>query len=85
MQLDIESQPLGYYSFLFGHEGPNSLLSYLKSEGYAYELGAGGDHELWSYSSFMVDISLTKKGLENYEKVLEAVFEYANRISDAGP
>lgn len=70
---------------MFGHEGPNSLLSYLKSEGYAYELGAGGDHELWSYSSFMVDISLTKKGMENYEKVVEAVFDYAARISDAGP
>lgn len=77
MQEDIKSQPLGYYSHLFGHEGANSLLSYLKSEGYAYELAAGGDHELWSYSSFMVDISLTKKGLDNYEKVLEAVFDYA--------
>jgi insulysin len=50
---------LGYYSFLFGHEGENSLLSYLKSEGLANELSAGGDHELWSFSSFYVDISLT--------------------------
>ena len=85
MQLDIASQPLGYYSFLFGHEGPNSLLSYLKSEDLAYELSAGGDHELWSFSNFYVDISLTKKGLANYEKVVEAVFDYAQRIREKGP
>ena len=46
VQEDFRAQPLGYYSFLFGHEGENSLLSYLKSEGLANELGAGGDHEL---------------------------------------
>jgi insulysin len=85
VQKDIKAQPLGYYAFLFGHEGENSLLSYLKSEGLANELGAGGDHELWSFSNFYVDISLTKKGLENYEKVVEAVFEYAKKINLAGP
>ena len=64
VQKDFKSQPLGYYSFLFGHEGENSLLSYLKREGLANELGSGGDHELWSYSNFYIDIYLTKKGLE---------------------
>lgn len=84
-QQDIKAQPLGYYSFLFGHEGENSLMSYLKAEGLANELSAGGDHELWSYSSFYMDISLTKKGLANYESVVEAVFQYANKIREAGP
>lgn len=85
VQMDIRAQPLGYYSFLFGHEGENSLLSYLKAEGLANELSAGGDHELWSFSNFYVDISLTKKGLANYEQVVEAVFQYANKIREAGP
>ena len=85
MQLDTKAQPLGYYSFLFGHEGENSLLSYLKAEGLANELSAGADHELWSFSQFYVDISLTKKGLANYEQVVEAVFQYANKIKEAGP
>jgi insulysin len=76
---------MGYYAFLFGHEGENSLLSYLKSEGYANDLSAGGDHELWSFSNFYLDISLTKKGLANYEKVVEAVFQYAKNIKEAGP
>ena len=30
---EYKSQPLNYYSHLFGHEGENSLLSYLKKEG----------------------------------------------------
>lgn len=74
VQKEFKTQPLAYFAFLFGHEGENSLLSYLKSEGLANELSAGGDHELWSFSNFYVDISLTKKGLANYEKVIEAVF-----------
>ena len=68
------SQPLNYMSHLFGHEGENSLLSYLISKGLALELSAGGDHELASYSNLTVEIVLTKKGLENYESVIEAVF-----------
>mmetsp|Transcript_24151 Transcript_24151/g.37095 ORF Transcript_24151/g.37095 Transcript_24151/m.37095 type:complete len:261 (-) Transcript_24151:1914-2696(-) len=74
LQEEIKTQPMGYYSFLFGHEGENSLLSYLKSKGWANELSAGADHELWSYTNFYVDIHLTKKGLQHYEDVVEAVF-----------
>jgi insulysin len=61
-------------SHLFGHEGENSLLSYLISEGLALELSAGGDHELHSFSTFAIEVMLTKKGVENYEKVVEAIF-----------
>lgn len=74
MELDHDAKPLSYMSHLFGHEGENSLLSYLISEGLALELSAGGDHELWSFSTFTVNITLTKKGVENYESVIEAVF-----------
>ena len=83
--MEHESQPLNYFTHLFGHEGENSLLSYLISEGLALALEAGGDHEMSSFSSFMVNITLTKVGLENYEKVVEAVFQYAQRVRDAGP
>lgn len=66
-----------YHSHLFGHEGENSLLSYLIAEGLALELTSGYDHELWNFSNFYVDITLTRKGLENVDKVTEAVFKYA--------
>jgi len=46
------SKPLNYFSHLIGHEGENSLLSYLKSEGLALALSAGGDDEMNSFSSF---------------------------------
>jgi secreted Zn-dependent insulinase-like peptidase len=53
------------------------LLSYLISEGLALELVSYPDHVLWSFSTFTVEVTLTKKGLENYEKVVEATFQYA--------
>ena len=73
-----------YHSHLFGHEGENSLLSWLISEGLALELCASSDHNLWSTTNFDVDITLTKKGLAEYERVIEAVFRYAQLIRDRG-
>jgi secreted Zn-dependent insulinase-like peptidase len=56
----------------------------LKKEGLAMELSAYSDHEVWALSQFAIDITLTKKGLQEYEKVVEAVFKYAQIIRDAG-
>ena len=83
---DIDSKPLDYFSHLFGHEGENSLLSYLKEKGLALELSAGGDHELGgSFSTFEIGITLSDKGLENYYDVVEAVFHYAHVLKSKGP
>jgi insulysin len=54
-------------------------------EGWAMGLSCGADHELSVFSDFCVTIDLTEKGLENYEKVAEAVFKYAQNIAAAGP
>lgn len=32
-----------------------------------------------------VNIKLTKKGLENYDKVVEATFQYLNKLKESGP
>ena len=69
-----KAHPLGYFSHLIGHEGENSLLSYLKKEDYAMDLSAGGDGELDCISDFSVTITLTKKGLANTETVVDVVF-----------
>lgn len=84
-EMELNSKPLEYYSHLFGHEGENSLLSYLKEQGLALELSAGGDHEMSSFSNFLVEVQLTKKGLENVESVVEAVFQYAQKLRELGP
>jgi insulysin len=67
---------LNYISNLVGHEGENSLLSYLKEEGLALELSSGGDHEMDSFSTFEINIKLSDKGFNEYESVIEAVFHY---------
>ena len=81
---DIEAQPLNYFAFLFGHEGENSLLSYLKSEGLASSLSTRISHVLKSYDTLTVEITLTKKGLHDYEKVVESIFQYTKKIKEAG-
>jgi insulysin len=83
-QPEYRSQPLKYLQHLFGHEGKNSLLSYLKQEGLALELSSYSDHDLWAISSFYVDITLTKKGLVEYERVISSVFKYAQVVRDSG-
>ena len=40
------------------------------------DLCAGGDHELDCISDFTITITLTKKGLANTDKVIDAVFKY---------
>jgi len=40
------------------------------------DLSAGGSNELDCYSDFTISISLTKKGLANVEKVVDATFKY---------
>jgi secreted Zn-dependent insulinase-like peptidase len=49
-------------------------MSYLKKDGYVLSLCSGLSDNLESASYLSVDINLTKKGLANYEKVIEAVF-----------
>lgn len=85
LQPEFNSNPLSYFSHLIGHEGENSLLSYLKAEDYAMDLSAGGDHELDCLSDFTLCVTLTKKGLANTDKVIDACFKYIQRLKEVGP
>ena len=80
----FDSNPGSYISFLLGHEGKNSLLSYLIDEGLALELSSGCSNELNLFSTIEVSIKLTKKGLENYKDVSEIVFKYLNILKEKG-
>ena len=59
---EFRSKPLRYFSYLFGHGGQNSLISYLKEEGLAMALTAKDDHHLEVFSEFCIEIVLTTKG-----------------------
>ena len=71
-----------YASHLIGHEGPGSLLSYLKKKGWVNSLGASGESELSDFEIFEVTVGLTKAGLVKVDKVVEAVFSYMSMMRD---
>jgi insulysin len=83
---DRESQyldkPAVYLSHLLGHEGPESLLSYLKKQGLVNGLGASIDAELSDFYTFQVSASLTMKGLDNIDVIVEAIYSYINMLKE---
>ena len=80
-----KTKPLHYFSHLLGHEGENSVLSYLKKEDLAVDICASVDAELGLFSDLSVKVQLTEKGVNNYDQVLQAIFKYNQRIAEAGP
>jgi insulysin len=79
------SKPLAYISNLIGHEGEGSLLSVLKSEGWAESLGTGTGITYRGGSAFDISITLTAQGMAHYPQVLTMVFEYVRMLELAGP
>jgi len=71
-----------YVGHLIGHEGPGSLLSYLKRKGWANALGSSTEAELSDFENFDVTVGLTTQGLANVNKVVEAVFSYLALLRD---
>ena len=79
-----ESKPATIVSTLLGHEGKGSLLSKLKEEGLVLSLSAGGGYSHPNINAFSVTVSLTQKGLREYQRVLELLFAYIQMIRDEG-
>ncbi|KAK4190445.1 UCH-domain-containing protein [Podospora australis] len=80
------TQPSRYISHLIGHEGPGSIMSYIKSKGWANSLGAGP----WTICPgtpdvFDIGIALTEEGLKNYKEVIKVVFEYIALLRETEP
>lgn len=78
---DIMTKKPNYYvAHLIGHEGPGSLLSFLKKKGWANSLGSATDAELSDFQTFEVTVELTSKGLAAVDDVVEAVFSYIRML-----
>lgn len=82
---NYSSKPCVYYSHLIGHEGPGSLLHFLKEKELATELSAGCDHVVHGTDFFIIDIELTEKGLAEYEQILINIFQYLKMVEKTGP
>ena len=77
-------KPLYFIANQIGYEGKGSLLSYLKAEDLADSVGAWIGVDQPEQSTFDIHIDLTPKGLEQKERVIEAVFSKIALIKQAG-
>ena len=79
-----ESKPASVVGSVLGYEGKGSLLSKLKEEGLVLGLSAGGGASHPNINSFGISISLTQKGLNEYERILGMVFSYIDMVRKHG-
>ncbi|MGD9157063.1 MAG: insulinase family protein [Desulfobacteraceae bacterium] len=81
---DYKTKPEMLIGFCMGHEGDGSILSLLKKEGLATGLSSGGGNSTPDYGSFMINVKLTQKGLENYRDVIRYCFSYIRLLREKG-
>jgi insulysin len=70
------TKPYNYYAHLIGHEGPTGLLAHLKRQNWALDLSAGPDEQYHGFAFFQVAIELTPEGLQHWQQVIKALFQY---------
>lgn len=80
-----DTQPSRYISHLIGHEGPGSILAYIKAKGWANGLSAGAMPVCPGSAFFTVSIRLTEEGLEKYQEVVKVLFQYIALIKSTPP
>ncbi|KAG7381814.1 hypothetical protein PHYPSEUDO_005641 [Phytophthora pseudosyringae] len=82
---DFLTKPTKILSHLMGHEGPGSVLSYLKAQKWANGLSAGlfRDNEDWGL--FCVKVDVTDAGIEHVNDVVEAVYQYVQMLQREAP
>lgn len=80
-----ESHPSRYLSHLLGHEGPGSILAYVKEKGWANGLGAGGSTLCPGSGLFSVNVKLTDEGLKNYKEIAKIIFQYIAMMREQPP
>lgn len=81
-----ESQPSRYISHLIGHEGPGSIMSYIKGKGWANSLSAGAYPVCpGTPGLFDCQIRLTTEGLKHYKEIVKVFFEYISLLKETPP
>ncbi|KAJ5737805.1 Peptidase M16 core [Penicillium malachiteum] len=81
----LDAQPSRYISHLIGHEGPGSVLSFLKAKGWANGLSAGAMPICPGSAFFTISVRLTPEGLNQYQAVAKVIFEYISMIKEREP
>ncbi|HED14240.1 MAG TPA: hypothetical protein ENI62_11425, partial [Gammaproteobacteria bacterium] len=78
------SKPMYIVGELLGYEGSGSLLAALKSKGWARALSAGAGAGRKNESTFGVNITLTRAGLEHQNDIIALLFQAIRLIQDRG-
>ncbi len=76
-----KENPSHLLSFLLNYKGEGSLFAYLQDQRYATSLSANIRTHFPEFTLFEVSLSLTKEGLNDYEKIVSAVYDYLELIS----
>ena len=75
-----KSRPLSYIEVIFDNGGEGGLVNYLREKNFATSVAFENASDAISvhsmFTNVKLSVSLTKRGLENVEKVLEAIFSY---------
>jgi len=84
-----KTKPMAHIGNLIGHEGRGGLVSCLRKKGLATSLSAGNDetdhdHNI-HHALFTIDVTLTKKGLNQIDDVIANVFGYLSFLHRHGP
>ncbi|MGM0694287.1 MAG: insulinase family protein [Pseudomonadota bacterium] len=77
-------KPADYLANLLGHEGKGSLLATLREAGWADGLSAGVTRGDGRHALFAVDISLTRDGAEQLDRIQASLMATIERIREAG-
>ncbi|CRK86954.1 CLUMA_CG000770, isoform A [Clunio marinus] len=80
MEKHYKSKPHDYLAYIIQHEGVGSLNSFLKKRLLSIKIEAGLEDQSFEgnsmFSLFSISVTLTEKGYENVETVLEAIFSF---------
>jgi insulysin len=76
------SKPYRVLSHFLGHEAPGSLHALLSELGYLNSLTSGMALDTSDFSLFSLTLSLTKKGMEQKDTVLQLVFQWIALLRD---
>ncbi|KAL5611251.1 hypothetical protein FOBRF1_007368 [Fusarium oxysporum] len=80
------TQPSRYISHLIGHEGPGSIMSYIRSKGWANGLNAGAYPMCpGTPGIFDMQVRLTEDGLKNYPEIVKIFFPYIALLRENPP
>eukprot|EP00298_Acanthocystis_sp_HF-20_P004134 c14466_g1_i2.p1 GENE.c14466_g1_i2~~c14466_g1_i2.p1 ORF type:complete len:765 (+),score=287.94 c14466_g1_i2:94-2388(+) len=75
-----KTKPHHFLGHMIGHEAKGSLLSYLKSRELVNTLVAGPSDISKDEYLFSVTVTLTEKGVSEWEEIVIALFQYINML-----